>query len=118
MYIYCNAGHNTPYILRDRVIPLTGARNSLLGVFPGEEFTEDSVRLEPGDALFLYTDGVTEATNAEKMLYGNDRLLDCLEKGLDKSVSEHMNMLKEDIDKFVGKAEQFDDITIMAMRIH
>ncbi len=117
---FVNAGHNPPVILRKGEIPhfIAQRRGFVLAGMEGFKYVEEEIKLNSGDEMFFYTDGVTEATNEEKMLYGNDRLLDCLEQGLDKSVGEHLNMLKEDIDKFVGNAEQFDDITIMAMRIN
>lgn len=117
---FVNAGHNPPVILRKGKKPQFIPQRSgfVLAGMEDFKYREEEIQLNSGDEMFFYTDGVTEATNAENMLYGNDRLLDCLEMGLDKSVGEHMTMIKEDIDKFVGDAEQFDDITIMAMRIH
>ena len=67
--------------------------------------------------MFFYTDGVTEATNLHDELYGNDRMLDCLETCRDNTVGEQLEILKKDIDAFVGGREQFDDITVMGMKI-
>ena len=69
--------------------------------------------LEAGDKVFLYTDGVVEATNAKKELYGDDRLINYLNNNNDKSIKDTIIGLKKDIDDFVGKEEQFDDITML-----
>ncbi len=71
--------------------------------------------IEPGDRLFLYTDGVTEATNIENKLYGEDRLQELLNNNLDLDVEETIGEVKIDIDNFVGDAEQFDDITMLEL---
>ena len=67
--------------------------------------------------MFFYTDGVTEATNAENKLYGDARLLECLDRCGGQDVSDQLDTVKKDIDAFVDDAPQFDDITIMAMKI-
>ena len=72
-----------------------------------------SVTFEPGDKLFQYTDGVTEATNAENELYGQDRLTAVLEKYSSKPLTELLPLVRADIDAFVGEAPQFDDITML-----
>ena len=72
-----------------------------------------SVFFEPGDKLFQYTDGVTEATNAENKLYGQERLTAVLEKYSSKPLTELLPLVRADIDAFVGDAPQFDDITML-----
>ena len=69
--------------------------------------------LSKGDRLFLYTDGVTEATNLENILYGEDRLLEFMNKNSSIDATKLLPKLKKDIDKFVGEAPQFDDITML-----
>lgn len=73
--------------------------------------------LEPGDMVYLYTDGVTEATDTENQLYGEERLLACLNAGKDAPLETLLHGVKEDIDTFVKGAPQFDDITMLALRI-
>ncbi len=73
--------------------------------------------LNKGDELFFYTDGVTEATNAANELYGEDRLIECLKKCRNDELDNQLAILKNDIDKFVGNIDPFDDITIMAVKI-
>lgn len=81
------------------------------------QYKQGEIQLFIGDEMFFYTDGVTEATNSKNMLYGEQRLLDCLTECYDYEISEQIKMVKNNIDAFVAEAEQFDDITIMAMRI-
>jgi sigma-B regulation protein RsbU (phosphoserine phosphatase) len=71
--------------------------------------------LVPGDTLFLYTDGVTEATDARNELFGNERLLDALSRGGGNGTKETCRFVKQQIDAFAGKASQFDDITMLAL---
>ena len=117
---FVNAGHNPPVLLRSGEKPHFIPQRSgfVLAGMEGFKYKEEEIQLQQGDEMFFYTDGVTEATNAHNELYGNDRLLDCLEMERTHDVSEHLTMLKDDIDKFVDGADQFDDITIMSMKIN
>ena len=71
--------------------------------------------LSPGDKIFQYTDGVTEATNANHELYGMERLSKVLAENTDKKPAELLPIVKADIDAFVGEAPQFDDITMLCV---
>ena len=71
--------------------------------------------VEPGDKIFQYTDGVTEATNANNELYGMQRLGEILNKAKNGTPHEILPMVKQDIDAFVGEADQFDDITMLCL---
>jgi sigma-B regulation protein RsbU (phosphoserine phosphatase) len=79
----------------------------------GLKFKEHEFELNKGDCLFVYTDGVTEATNSNNELYGNDRLLNALNTNKDRDMHELLPAVKADIDEFVGNAPQFDDITML-----
>lgn len=74
-----------------------------------------SVKLEPGDKLFQYTDGVTEATNEGCELYGMERLAEILGRNAHKTPAELLSAVKKDVDSFVGEAPQFDDITMLCL---
>ena len=74
-----------------------------------------SLQMEPGDAIFQYTDGVTEATNAHNELYGMERLEAVLNKYADAAPDKLLPSVKADIDAFVGDAPQFDDITMLCL---
>ncbi len=116
---FVNAGHNPPVIIKKDKTPsfISQRRGFVLAGMDGFRFREEELALDVGDEMFFYTDGVTEATNKDEELYGNERLLDCLEACQDKPVGEQLEILKNDIDKFAGGVDQFDDITIMGMRI-
>ena len=75
------------------------------------------MQLYPGDQILLYTDGVTEATNVNQKLYGEERLIKFLNKNNDTNPKNICNKIKEDVDKFVGEAPQFDDITLLALNL-
>ena len=74
-----------------------------------------SIMLQPGDRLFQYTDGVTEATNEQNELYGMNRLAEVLNRNADASPGALISAVKADIDAFVGAAPQFDDITMLSL---
>ena len=114
-FIFVNAGHEIPYICRNgKAFELYKLKPGfVLAGMEGINYKTVSVTFEPGDRLFQYTDGVTEATNAGKELYGQDRLTAVLEKYSSKPLTELLPLVREDIDAFVGEAPQFDDITML-----
>ena len=79
----------------------------------GIRYRAGELMLYPGDRLFLYTDGVSEATNAENNLYGEDRLLAFMNEKALADATDFLRELKANIDEFVGDAPQFDDITML-----
>ena len=81
----------------------------------GMRYKAGSMTLEPGDKLFQYTDGVTEATDSANQLYGMERLSDVLNKVKDDTPEAVLDAVKTDIDSFVGDAPQFDDITMLCL---
>ena len=76
------------------------------------------MQLQPGDVLYLYTDGVTEATNAQEKLYGDERLQRLLNAHAGDSAQAVCDCVKADVDAFAGDAEQFDDITMLCLIWH
>ena len=115
---YVNAGHNAPLIYKNKdkkIEFIKDKPNLVLAAMNNTKYTKHELKLEPGDRLFLYTDGVTEATNINKELYGNDRLQNYLNNNVSKSLTDTINGLKKDIDNFVGKEKQFDDITMLEL---
>ena len=113
-----NAGHEHPILRR------TGGSYELIeyshspavATMEGIRFREHAFELHPHDTLFVYTDGVAEATNAENKLYGTERLLAALNKNHDVSPKEILENVKQSVDIFVGEAPQFDDITMLCMK--
>ena len=113
---YCNAGHNAPYLLS----PNGGRRplpsNSIaLGIVPDAEFRAEGVGLLPGDTLFLFTDGVTEAFSAAHEQFGEERLEPLLDLLAARSPSEMVARVVAEVDAFAAGREQFDDITCLAL---
>ena len=114
---YANGGHNVPYVLSDRLIPLDGARGMAAGLFPGEDYEETSLQLKDGDCVFLYTDGVNEAKNVSDVLYSTERLEKKLSECLEQGGEDPLRFISDDLLKFSEGAEQNDDITILTMRV-
>ena len=112
---YANAGHNPPLLKRaDGSFEYLRSRAGfVLAGIEGFNYRVNELQLEAGDRLFLYTDGVPEATNAESELYGEDRLLSFMNQNAAVPATALLPALKADIDTFVGEAPQFDDITML-----
>ena len=112
-----NAGHEHPVLKRkDGAFEYVKYRHSpALAAMPGMKFAEHAFELQPGDTLFVYTDGVQEATDAAQTLYGFDRLLTTLNVLKDCKLEDLLHGVKADIDAFTGDAPQFDDITMLAV---
>ena len=108
---YCNAGHNPPLILTDDIRVLPSQPNLPLGVIDGIEYLEQEVVLEHDDALFLYTDGLTEAENAEAQLFGEERMKQVLHGR--RPSAEHLQSMQDAVRAFVGEAPQSDDLTML-----
>ena len=108
---YCNAGHNPPRILTDAIRTLPVAPNLPLGIMPGFEFQEQETPFRYDDALFLYTDGLTEAENAAHEQFGEERMDNALHGR--KSAERHLENIKKQVAAFVGDAPQSDDLTIL-----
>lgn len=119
-FCYVNAGHNPPALMH------AGQQYKFLPSKPGfvlaglEDITYEQcdMQLLPGDILYLYTDGVTEATNLQEELYGDDRLLAILSRNRSLSVTELLPAVRDDTDLFVGEAPQFDDITMLGLKFN
>ena len=114
---FANAGHNPPLVRHgDGTFEYLRTRSGLvLAAMEGMTYRAESVQLQPGDTIFLYTDGVTEATNTSNELYGEMRLRHALNMTKATSMEQMCRRVKSDVDTFVGSAPQFDDITMLAL---
>lgn len=114
---FVNAGHEIPYICikGGKFEPHKIRAGFVLAGMEGMRYKCGEMRLDVGDKIFQYTDGVTEATNANNELYGMERLTDILGENSALSPAELLPKIKEDIDRFVGEAPQFDDITMLCL---
>ena len=112
-----NAGHEYPVIKypNERYELLKDKHGFVIGGMKGARYKEYEVYLEPGSKLFLYTDGVPEATNSDKELFGNDRMLEALNNIQSSSPKDIIVGAKAAVDNFVKEAEQFDDITMVCV---
>ncbi len=114
---FANAGHNPPLVKHaDGSFEYLKTRPGfVIAGMEGIRYRKNEIQLEPGDAIYLYTDGVTEATDLNNELYGEERLLDILKKNADADSRKLCEAVKSDVDAFVGKAPQFDDITMLSL---
>ena len=114
---YVNAGHNPPMLkLGNGGFEYLRVRAGfVLAGMEGIRYRQSTLQMEPGDRLFLYTDGVTEATNGAKRLFGEDRLAKYLNSHVTNTARELLLGLRSNINSFVGQAEQFDDITMLIL---
>ncbi|MBO6222821.1 MAG: SpoIIE family protein phosphatase [Bacteroidales bacterium] len=115
---YCNAGHNAPVVLKDGVPKMLEAdANIPVGVKSGWNYSLQQTKLPSGSSLFLYTDGLTEATRADGTLFGEERIFSSLASlkasSSSRDISEYM---KSKVREFVGEAEQSDDLTILVIK--
>jgi phosphoserine phosphatase RsbU/P len=113
-----NAGHNPPLLKRRNGAFewLTAQDGPLVGPMAGIAFKESTIQLEPGDELFLYTDGVTEADNRRRELFGKDRLKGVLDRSRAVSVVDRLGEVMSAVRNFAGDAPQADDITMLGLR--
>ena len=116
--IAANAGHEHPALRRkDGSFELVLYRHApAVATMEGMRFKEHEFQLNPGDTLFVYTDGVTEATNTKDELFGTQRMLDALNRDPNAAPKKLLDAVRNDIDEFVGAAPQFDDITMMGVK--
>ncbi len=115
---YANAGHNDPFLFslaQPGPQPLkTGG--IMLGLFPNFPFQEDTIPLQPGDLLLIYSDGITEAKNVLEKDFGEERLIDLVQKNLEQPAGDLIERIIAEVKAFAGAAPQHDDITLMVIR--
>jgi len=115
--VFTNAGHNPPYLKRanGELVPLDQRHGPIIGAAEGLAYREDVETLAPGDCLFLFTDGVTEAMDEDVRLYGDQRLIDVLNAHDFTSTEGLVQAAVDDVWEYQGNAEQADDVTVMAV---
>ena len=114
---FANAGHTAPIIKTEGETKYLSTKpNLMLAAMDGIPYTSHSIKMNKGDGLFLYTDGITEATNAYDELYGENRLLYIIKSMQEeKTPRDILGIVRNDLNDFVLDAPQFDDITMLAM---
>ena len=115
---FANAGHNPPLVKHaDGTFTYLKTRPGLvLAGMEGVRYRKCEVQLEPGDMIYLYTDGVTEAVNESEELYGEERLLTILNANADADPQTICEEVKVNVDAFAGETMQFDDITMVCLK--
>ena len=115
---FVNAGHNPPLLKKAKggFTYLKLKSGFVLAGMEHMKYRKCELSMEPGDVLYLYTDGVTEATDGENRLYGEERLKTVLDRNQECCPAQLLPAVKEDIDEFVGQAPQFDDITMLCLK--
>jgi sigma-B regulation protein RsbU (phosphoserine phosphatase) len=115
---YSNAGHNPPYLFSDHSSPAVHElrRTGMpLGLFAATRWDSETVWLAPGDTLILYSDGITEAQDVHRELFGEERLRRATLANLGRSAEEIQRAVLAQVSEFAGDAPPFDDITLAVL---
>ena len=115
---FVNAGHNPPLIRRNHgdFEYMDVRPNLVIGGMEGINYKEHNLNFNPGDMIFLYTDGITEANNDYNGFYGEDRLKEIVNKYKDEDLSKIITEIKDDVDSFCDNQNQFDDVTMLILK--
>jgi sigma-B regulation protein RsbU (phosphoserine phosphatase) len=116
MLTYTNAGHLPPVLLRDgRATPLE-INGTIVGAFPFSQYEESRIELRPGDLLACYTDGITEPENEYGEMFGDERLIELIEKNAERDEETIASMVMDAVRQWTNSPELFDDMTLMLAR--
>ncbi len=115
-FVYCNGGHNAPVLLRRGAVSRLETGGTILGLFEAVTYEQESLTLEPGDTLVVFSDGISEAQNPAGEDYGDDRLLACLEDNRGASPMEMRDALLVSVRAFASGATPIDDMTVLVLR--
>lgn len=115
---YCNAAHTASYILKEngKLIDLAQSHGLPLGLYFDKKYSQAEIKLEKGDSVILYTDGVTELNDANRLQYGNERLEQKLTSLAGHSPKEIIFEIEKTLSLFMGKSSQSDDISILILK--
>ena len=116
--VAANAGHEKPIIKKpggDYEL-LMDKHGFVIGAMEGIKYRDYELQLTPGSRLFLYTDGLVEATRADDELFGAERALETLNKAKDAAPQELLEFVRSEVESFVGDAPQFDDLTMLCLQ--
>ena len=117
-FMYCNAGHNYPILIRGNGdIEFLKTGGLILGMFPDATYEMDEIQLEKDDTLLCYTDGVTEAINFRDEEFGEERLFQIAKYFKAPSSEMLVKKIVKRVEAFAGPADQYDDMTLFAMKV-
>jgi sigma-B regulation protein RsbU (phosphoserine phosphatase) len=114
--VYTNAGHNAPILVSRKGVRRLDTGGVVLGLFEAATFDEEQLRLEQGDLLLVFSDGVTEAMNEKDEEFGDEHLVDCVRASHGRDPQAVLEELIDKVREFCGEANQSDDITMMLVR--
>ncbi|MBI5417376.1 SpoIIE family protein phosphatase [Candidatus Poribacteria bacterium] len=115
-FVFTNAGHDQPFWFHGDTVEKLSTGNLFLGSFPGVPYSEKTIKLNKNDMLILYTDGIVEAHNEAKELFGEERFIEFIKANRALSAKDLVNKIYEEIKKFIGKCSQQDDITLIILK--
>lgn len=121
LVLYSNAGHNSPVLFhaRDRRIEMLEATGQILGPFPQERYRVENTRMALGDVLVLYTDGISEASDANNELYGERRVAEKVEEHVEETAEAICKAILSDVEAYSKDSENTDDKTVVVVkRVH
>ncbi|MBT7485410.1 MAG: serine/threonine-protein phosphatase, partial [Rhodospirillales bacterium] len=116
---YANGGHQPPYVgneIGDQPRLLEGGGGTVLGILEDVEYSEDTAVLAPGEFIYLYTDGITEAFNTDRVQFSEDRLELSLARHGGQDAKSLVDAVVSDVEAFSAPAEQHDDMTSLTVR--
>lgn len=119
--IFCNAGHNPPVVMKKNGISFLSSgeeagKGMAIGIMEDAEYSDASLILDEGESLVLYTDGATEAFDLDNRMFGEERLIQCIEENSSLPSREIWDRLYQALSKFQAGREQFDDITVLFLK--
>jgi sigma-B regulation protein RsbU (phosphoserine phosphatase) len=115
-FTYCNAGHNPPILLKRDCVRRLETGGLILGLFPHAVYEDETLDLQPGDRLIVFSDGVTEAFNAAGEDFGEERLLACVEASRDRRPADLLDAVLDAVRSFMAGAVPPDDITVLVLQ--
>jgi sigma-B regulation protein RsbU (phosphoserine phosphatase) len=115
-FVYCNGGHNAPVLVRRGAVSRLETGGMILGLFETASYDQETLTLEPGDTLVVFSDGITEAQDQAGEDYGDDRLIACLEANRGATPAAIRDALQVSARTFASGATQSDDMTVLVVR--
>ena len=115
-FTYCNAGHNPPILLTRNGVRRLSAGGPILGMFPDPSFEQETVCLEKGDTIIMFSDGLVEARDSQDLEYGEERLIACITSVRDIPIPDVLNGIYSSVQQFCRGASQADDISALVAR--
>ncbi len=112
----CNAGHNPPILVSGSTVRRLDTGGLICGLFDHAAYQEETIQLQPGDVLLIFSDGISEAMNAAGDEFGDDRIVECLHQHAEASVNDVLKCLVQTVKTFASGAMQSDDMTAVVVR--